>query len=69
MRVLLDAKTHKIEELTTALNELKESSDRDIRILNHQLRMTQGMRFDVRKRLQILNLPKQHERGCYVFDA
>lgn len=45
MRVLLDAKTHKIEEMTTALNELRESSDREIRILNHQIRMTQGMSF------------------------
>lgn len=45
MRVLLDAKTHKIEELTTALSELKDSSDREIRILNHQLRMTRGLHF------------------------
>jgi len=42
MRVLLDAKGHKIEELQCTLNEVKESSEREIRILKHQLLMMTG---------------------------
>jgi len=43
MRVLLDAKGHRIEELQYALNDLKESSEREIRIMKHQLLMTTGL--------------------------
>jgi len=43
MRVLLDAKGHKIEELQYALNDSKESSEREIRILKHQLLMMTGL--------------------------
>ena len=46
MRVLLDAKGHKIEELQYALNDVKESSEREIRILKHQLLMMTGLVFD-----------------------
>jgi len=43
MRVLLDAKGHKIEELQYALSDLKESSERDIRLMKHQLLMMTGL--------------------------
>jgi len=43
MRVLLDAKGHKIEELQYAMSDLKESSERDIRIMKHQLLMVTGL--------------------------
>jgi len=42
MRVLLDAKGHKIEELQYALSDLKESSEREMRIMKHQLLMKTG---------------------------
>ena len=43
MRVLLDAKGHKIEELQYAVSDLKESSEREIRIMKHELLMTTGL--------------------------
>lgn len=42
MRVLLDAKGHKIEELQYTLSDLKESSEREMRIMKHQLLMMTG---------------------------
>jgi len=47
MRVLLDAKGHKMEELQSAVNELKESSEREMRILKHQLLMTTGRVYSI----------------------
>jgi len=46
MQVLLDAKGHKIEELQYALSDLTESSEREIRILKHQLLMMTGLVYD-----------------------
>jgi len=43
MRVLLDAKGHKIEDLQCTLSDLKESSEREIRIIKHQLLMMTGL--------------------------
>jgi len=43
MRVLLDAKDHKIEELQYALSDSKESSEREMRIMKHQLLMMTGL--------------------------
>jgi hypothetical protein len=51
MRVLLDAKTHKIDELTSAINDLRESSQRETRILKHQLLMMTGSTVTVFTRL------------------
>jgi len=42
MRVLLDARGHKIEELQCILSDLKDSSEREIRITKHQLLMMTG---------------------------
>ena len=42
MRVLLDARGHKIEELQCVLSDLKDSSEREIRIIKHQLLMMTG---------------------------
>jgi len=43
MRVLLDARGHKIEELQCILSDLKDSSEREIRITKHQLLMMTGL--------------------------
>jgi len=43
MRVLLDARGHKIEELQHILSDVKDSSEREIRIIKHQLLMMTGL--------------------------
>jgi len=42
MRVLLDARGHKIEELQHVLNDLKDSSEHEMRIRKHQLLLMTG---------------------------
>jgi len=43
MQVLLDARGHKIEELQCILGDVKDSSEREIRIIKHQLLMMTGL--------------------------